>query len=62
MFATPCQPIAVIMRSKNYHLGHGGVAHHEEDGQEPDIDLDVPLDEGGLQAREDTGTVRFIYI
>lgn len=47
---------------KNYHLGHGGVAPHEEDGQEPDIDLDVPLDEGGLQAREDTGTVRFIYI
>ena len=50
------------MRSNNYHLGNGGVNHQEEDGQEPDIDLDVPLDDGGVQGRDDTGTVRFIYI
>lgn len=50
------------MRSNNYHLGNGGVPHQEEDGQEPDIDLDVPLDDGGVQGRDDTGTVRFIYI
>ena len=62
MFPTPCQPIAVIMRSNNDHLGNGGVPHQEEDGQEPDIDLDVPLDDGGVQGRDDTGTVRFIYI
>ena len=41
-----------------YHLGNNAVGEHEEDGEQPVLDLlEVDADDGGLQGMEDTGNV-----